>query len=525
MSDELTLEALATEIRQRLDAVQNSVDERLTGAEEKVSDAVSDEKLKDMIRSSLPDLLDDPEVGEEIRRKMRFAGGDTDREVVGTKYARWGLSLADVEWLHDIQQSLAGQRRVKGGGVYDGPSEELTRTFESISEARYLPMDKVREIDRKAIDDLFPRLPLDEFHGKDRELAKRGKFELTGAYQRAIRAMDTAESGFGQQLVGAQYVNELWDAPRKLGRVFPLIDSFEMTDPTTFLPVEVDIPEMLFVAENTESNSSDYATVKTGSQRVQVDAKKFLIHQMWSGEMEEDSLIPFVPFLRTQASLSVAHYADSLVVNGDTTNAATGNINLDDADPADTKHYLAFDGIRHAFLVDNTANGIDAAGAVSLNLLNQLRGKMIDTARLVDWGHPTSPDDLVYLSDPFTADKIALIDEYVTVDKYGPQATVFNGEAGRVLGHRHISTIAISLTEADGKVSTTGANNTKGQVASVNIRGYKVGWRRRVMVETERLPGRDQTRLVYSLRLGFGRFTPTGAASGIESAAGLYNIS
>jgi len=44
-------------------------------------------------------------------------------------------------------------------------------------------------------------------------------------------------------------------------------------------------------------------------------------------------------------------------------------------------------------------------------------------------------------------------------------------------------------------------------------------------VETERLPATDQTRLVYSLRLGFGRFTPTGAASGIEAAAILRNIS
>jgi hypothetical protein len=131
----------------------------------------------------------------------------------------------------------------------------------------------------------------------------------------------------------------------------------------------------------------------------------------------------------------------------------------------------------------------------------------------------------VYVSDPFTADKIAMFDEYLTVDKYGPQATVFNGEAGRILGHRHISSIAMSKTEADGKVSTTGGNNTKGQVNAFNTRGFKVGWRRRVMVETERLPGRDQTRIVYSLRLGFGRFTPTGAASGIEASAGLYNIS
>ncbi len=511
MSETQTFEELATEIRARLD-----------GIDDKVTESVSDTRLEQLVRDNLEKLVkEDP----EFVRKMRFGSEEENKTVVGNKFARRQLSIADIEFLHDLTRAQAGQRKhgADGPGVYEGPSEELQRTFEAISEAHYLPAEEVEKMDRTAIDGLFPRIPLSEFSRSDRKIIQRtGKYELTEAYQ---RAMDTAESGFGSQLVGAQYVGELWDAPRKLGRIFPLIDSFEMSAPTTYLPVEVDIPEMLFVAENTANNSSEYGTVKTGSQRVQVDAKKFVIHQMWSGEMEEDSLIPFVPFLRRQAALSVAHYADSLVLNGDTTNAGTGNINLDDADPTDTKHYLAFDGIRHAALVDNTGNGVDAAGAVTLNALNGMRALMIDTSRLVDWGHPTSPDDLVYISDPFTADKVAMFDEYLTVDKYGPQATVFNGEAGRILGHRHISSIAMSKTEADGKVSTTGGNNTKGQVTAFNRRGFKVGWRRRVMVETERLPGRDQTRIVYSLRLGFGRFTPTGAASGIESTSTLYNIS
>lgn len=514
MTDTVTLETLATDVRQRLDAIS-----------EELSTRTSDESLKKQILEAIDGMP------EEDKRKLTFGQEKTDKELVGTKYARWGLSVADVEYLHDIQQSLKGQRRV-GGGAYDGPSEQLSKTFEAISDAYYLPTERVRELDRKALDEVFPRIPLSEFHGEDRELAKQGKYELTGAYKRAALAMDTAESGFGQQLIGAQYVGELWEAPRKLGRVFPLIDSFEMTDPTSYLPVEVDVPEMLFVSESTApyqpaagSGSTEYATVKTGSQRVQVDAKKFVIHQQWSGEMEEDSIIAFVPFIRRQAALSIAHYTDSLVLNGDTTNAATGNINLDDADPADTKHYLAFDGIRHAALVDNTANDTNAAGGVTLALLNGQRGLMIDSGNLVDWGHPIDPMDLVHVSDPETADKIALIDEVLTVDKYGPQATILNGELARILGNPLVSSIAVAKTEADGKVSNTGANNTKGQVVSFNRRGFKAGWRRRVQVETERLIATDQTRIVYSLRLGFGRFSPSGAASGIEAATTLRNIS
>jgi len=464
-----------------------------------IGEAASADNVRSMVCESFQDLLAD----EEFVRKMKFARGAD--ELVGSKFARHNLSASDIEFVYDLM--TARQR----SGLGAGPSEELGKAFNAVSEAYYLDEAEVRRIDRQAIDDLFPRVP------KTRAQAM--------AKAEAIRAMDTAESGFGQQLIGAQYVGDLWQAARAESRVFGLIDTFEMTAPTAYLPVEVDVPELLLVSESTANNSSNYSTVKTGSQRVQVDAKKFVIHQMWSGEMEEDSIIPFVPFLRRQAGLSLAHYSDSAVLNGDTTNAATGNINLDDADPADTKHYLAFDGIRHAALVDNTGNRTDAAGTVSFTALRNLRGLMIDSSNIVDWGHPTNPDDLVYVADPATADRIATIDEVIKAKQFGAlNANLLNGEVGRIIGHPVLSSMAVSKTEADGKVSTTGGNNTLGQVVCFNRRAFTVGFRRRVRIETERLPATDQNRIVYSVRMGFGRFTPTGAASGIEAAAVLYNI-
>jgi len=98
------------------------------------------------------------------------------------------------------------------------------------------------------------------------------------------------------------------------------------------------------------------------------------------------------------------------------------------------------------------------------------------------------------------------------------------GEVADIIGHPVIGSMAVSKTEADGKVSTTSGNNTKGQVIPFNRRGFKVGWRRRVKMETERLPASDQTRMVYSMRVGFGRYSPSGAASGIEAADVIYNI-
>lgn len=462
-----------------------------------IGENVSEERIRSLVDSAVAARLAQ---NDDLTRKMRF-GDANNRPLIGSKFARWGLGLADVEYLYDL---MCARREIGR----QGPSEELTRAFNEISEAYYLTADEVRAIDRTAIDDLFPRV------------TKRNRRE----YERAIRAMDTAETGFGLQLVGAQYVGELWEAARQQAMLLPLLNSFEMTAPTAYLPVAAALPEMLFVGESATYNAADYGTVKTGSNRVTVSAAKLVIHQKWSGEMEEDSIIPFVPFLRAQAAAAVGYYSDSLVLNGDNTNAGTGNINLDDADPADTKHYLAFDGIRHAGIVDNTGNKLDMNGAITYAALLGARKRMIDRTYLYDWGHPINPADLIYVTSPEVASNIDGLTEVVTVEKYGANATVLAGEVSRIGRHPLISTIAMPLTEADGKCSDTGGNNTKGQVATFNRNAFVVGWRRRVRLETERLPGTDQSRIVYSLRMGLGRYTPTGAASGLEAADVIYNI-
>lgn len=505
MSDS-NVDTLAAEVAQRLSA---TIDEKTKGlaSKEELEAARSAIPGADQIKDTIKAFLED-EDGAEIVSKLKHGRGDD--KLAGSKYHRRGMTVGDIEFTHDVLE--AAQR---AGRSKQGPSEELRNAYKAVSSSQHVPASIARADDERRIEEMRSKGILDEA-GYRRAMSSIGQ---------VYGAMDTAETGYGAELVGAQYVSELWRGAQARARVFSLIRQFDMTDPTAYLPVEAGVPEMLFVAESTANNSSNYATVKTGSQRVQVDAKKFVIHQMFSGEMEEDSIIPFVPFLQAQAARSVALYSDSLVLNGDTTDAATGNINLDDADPADTKHYLAFDGIRHAALVDNTGNVDNVAGPITYRKLIDARGLMLDTTYEHDWGHPDEAEDVVYVADPETGDRIALLDEVLTVDKFGDRATVLRGQQGRIGMHPLISSIRLSKTEADGKVSTTGSNNTLGQVVVFNRTGYVVGIRRRLQLEVERLPATDQSRLVWSLRTGFGRFSPTGAASGIESAAVLRNIS
>jgi HK97 family phage major capsid protein len=409
--------------------------------------------------------------GIDVARKIKFQG---DANTKGSKFS--GLTSADVQILHGIMKSTKG-----------GPSEELENAFQHVSK-NFINNSKV---------DAIP-------------------------YRKATQ--NEAAAGYGQELIGVQYVGELWDAARQDSRVFGLLDSFEMLNQQAYLPVVADLPEPQFLGENTTENSFLSGTGRVGSNRVLVAAKKMLINQIWTYELEEDAIIPFLPFVRSQIAASLAFYSDAVILNGDTTNAATGNINSDDADPADTKYFLAFDGLRKLGLVDNTANATSMGGAISLAGIAGLRGLMMDKANLIDWGHPVRSSDIIYVCDPQTADKIAQLDQVVTVDKFGPQAGVLNGQIGNILGSPIISTMAMGLTEADGKISATPANNTKGQLIAFNRNAFKVGMKRGVTLELERMPGMQQARLVASFRLGLGRYSATGAASGLEGAAVLYNI-
>src|SRR5262245_157383 len=117
------------------------VRDRMAAQDQALADATSEEKLKQFVTTCFSDLMNSP-AGQEVVRKMRFAGADDEPELIGTKYARWNLSVSDVEWLHDVQTSLKGQRRVDGSGLYQGPSEELDKTFTAVSDAFYLPAEQ-----------------------------------------------------------------------------------------------------------------------------------------------------------------------------------------------------------------------------------------------------------------------------------------------------------------------------------------------------------------------------------------------
>ena len=322
----------------------------------------------------------------------------------------------------------------------------------------------------------------------------------------------------GDEWVPTNWSSQVWDKARLDNVLFGLFQSVAMPSNPYELPIESTDPTVFFVPESADEahllmsgagNPMPDSKLATG--KVTLTAKKLALRVGFSVEVEEDAIIPFIPQLRKQALRAMEDAIDTLLLNGDTESGATGNINLDDAAPAATKIYMALQGIRHVYLGDTTASGVDASGvAPNLSLFRSVRSKL-PNAQIPRTG------DLAWITDAPTFVKAQGMNEVLTIDKFGAHATVMTGQLGSLDGIPFLVSEAMGLTEADGKISTTGSNNTLGQVALIYRPNYIIGFRRQVKPIVEFISWADAYQMTVTLRIAFAR-------RDVLSAAGLYNI-
>ena len=99
---------------------------------------LTDRTIPENMRTFVSEYLSGLTDADPIVRKMRF-GAESNAALVGSKFARWNYSLADVEFLHDLMTARMAQGK-------RGPSEELQKAFNAISEAHYLTDAEIRVV-------------------------------------------------------------------------------------------------------------------------------------------------------------------------------------------------------------------------------------------------------------------------------------------------------------------------------------------------------------------------------------------
>jgi hypothetical protein len=249
-------------------------------------------------------------------------------------------------------------------------------------------------------------------------------------------------------------------------------------------------------------------------------ATEIIAEVNWNYDLDEDAVITVLPSLRQELSRSGGEAMDAFALNADATAASTGNINLDDGTPATDAYYLSNgqDGIRHYYLVDRTGQ--------SANISTTLTDALWRTGIAKQGKYAASPGNNIAVTDIKTYLKSILsLTNVRTLDKYGPGATILNGELASMDGIPLVVSESMLLAEDDGKISVTPGSNDEGQIALVNTTMWRVGFRRQLLIEIDRDIRKRIFIMVVSFRIAIAaQDQGDSTARSKDHTAGIHGI-
>ena len=334
--------------------------------------------------------------------------------------------------------------------------------------------------------------------------------QLLGAMTRA--AMDSTTAGSGDELVATLEARELWQDVNLQTLVAPIVPTFPMPSNPFEVPRQLGDVNFFPGTENTATTDTALATGRTT-----LTAYELVGQVPYSFTLEEDGVIAMLPEIRAGLVRNVAEVLDDIILNAD--RSGTNNINADGstitASAAGKAHWLVgYDGILHLPLVDNTAQGNNHNAGVSDDMFNELR------AKLGKYG--ARPSQLAWVMDVNTFIRAQSVDQFRTMDKLGPNATLLTGMLGAVEGIPIIVSEQMPLADEDGKITDGASTNTKGRLLLVNRTQWAQGFRRQLMIDVDRDTQKRQTVVTVSFRHALAE--RSGARTSATHTALQYNI-
>ena len=406
--------------------------------------------------------------------------------------------------------------------------EEVDRLAAQLTRAQ----DLWREGEKRALLSKFsggdrPRVPFGKYTGLDlldlacvRSLLNAQLRDPAGLNPRMLEewqtnikaAMDSTTSGAGDELVDTQEARALWDDVNLETAVAPLFNTIQMPSNPFQIPLQLGEVNWYPGTENVATKSTALATA-----RQTLTAYELVAEVPWSYDLDEDAIIAMMEELRRSLLRNAREVIDDVLLNSDTT--TTNNINADGATISTTDagkgHWLlGFDGVLHLPLVDNTSQANNHNAAVSDDMFNEIRSKL--------GKYGVRPSETVYICDINTYIRSLSVDNFRTLDKFGPQATVLTGQLGAVEGIPVIVSEQMKLADTDGKVTDGGNGTDTGRLLIVNRSQWRVGFKRELSIETVRDPQKRQNIMVVSFRIALQE--RSGTRSTATHSALQYNI-
>ena len=323
---------------------------------------------------------------------------------------------------------------------------------------------------------------------------------LLRAWQESVqRAMDSTTAGAGDELVSQEEARQLWADINIETAVASLFQTVTMPSNAFDVPLQLGDVNWYPGTANVATTSTNLTTAKQT-----LTAYELVGMVPWAYELDEDAVIAMMAEVRSTLLRNAAQVLDDVALNADT--STTGNLNHDGATLATTtagkaQYLVGFDGLVHLPLVDNTAMRNDHSAAVSVDMFNEIRRKL--------GKYGLRPSELAFVTDVNTFIAAQGITEFQTVDKLGPNATLLTGQLGAVEGIPVIVSEQMALADTDGKVTAAGNGTDTGRLLLVNRTQWRKGFKRELLIETDRDVQKRQNVMVVSMRVAFAERSGT----------------
>jgi len=481
-------------------------------------------EIQELVQKSIADALKADRVAREAEDKVKQEAEEKRQQE---------LEAVRKEAAEEAVKALKADM-VKAGRLPEGDG------MPAVIDADILPYDNLDPVENAMLVSI-----VDSWHrqgmsrrgvsdGAIKALAMKTESEATKGStpsimgQRAVKASGFAGkanemnystyASYGDDWVAILYSQNLWEKIREGTYVAGKLPTVEVPPghESIYLPLESGDPTFYKMAQSTglaaTTSAAPLATVltsKVGTTDTSLTLAKMGCRVIYTGEMEEDSIIPWMSNLRRQIEVAGIEQFEGAIIDGDTTLTANTNINDIAGTPDDTEYFTLVNGPRKLALVTNTANS-RAGGTLNIS-------DFLETLKLMGAGgknaHAGGLDKVGFLLDPFVYWKALELDEVKTKDVF-TAATLENGQLVSIFGREigvgwngwrssFVNTGYEYKQEATGKVDIdTDSDNLYGSLLAIRWDQWLLGYRRRMKIEATRWPSADASEIVAQMRWG-----------------------
>jgi len=329
---------------------------------------------------------------------------------------------------------------------------------------------------------------------------------MRGRWEQVLRAMDVDTSAEGTEWVPTGIGSTLHEKVRAAGKVAPLFTRINLpTNPWKF-PIEGADATAYRVGEPTGDTESKMTASTPGSVAATFDAEIFGARALFSKSLEADSVVAIMPYITAKLVQAFVDAEEKAILDGDT----DGTHMDSDVGASTTDARTAWDGLRKKGIAQTIVTATTASVA---NLLAIRAG-------MGRWG--INPADLAYIVGVSNYHDLLADSNLLTVDKFGPNATILNGQVGSIAGVPVIVSEHVRETlNATGVYD--GITTTKTVITCVNRNEWAMGQRMAIDVQADDSIYRETYQRVL---VAFQRedFQHIGSAATNDDTAIAYNV-